>query len=1013
MNLPNYTYCLDMVVILNGKSCATDETRDLSEEQLKDVLDQLTDHTVPDREKCPLVQRLNAENAFKEEKSEKLLTRFIQRSTASSSAPNPSRNHRKHRLQRSSSKDAEKSNGAAAVGKAVHSSQSLQDLMSASSFHTESDFKPSLMRSIGANHNRSGAGKLVQSRHNSITSQFYNNNNNSNNNSNKEDMSEVSSVADTRTNSQTPIPNSLKGARNKSLNKGHTSQQMTTTSSTGATAVTAEAAGDESGVCEPPTNSSRTFHECFATQSVVNHNMDSCDKNCTPLCNRCAPVCEQQPQYIEMRDLRQKAQIVEYTSDSTGYNSPVDTFMNLGLKAVNTRDDIKTGVAERVVNHNHSCDYEAKDGMNCCASDESSKLNQFQDAVKPYDSLTNQDSDLSQANHNNNSNQTYSSITSKDPTNRNSINFKKKKTKELPTKLAEEIEGYIGYIEDVDALEALINSSGNETVKSSVSEVNANTNVKDNTKKKSLQMMANSVSKRKNGSTNVTANQSQNNKSSVLPNIPLSTSSSSFSSDEANGVNKHSFFAQRTDSLTHGTTSPLNSSTESKGKTALNSNDLEDEEVEEEKLSMTTLNSSSFMMGSGISADLLCTASDSEMADREKGFVTPKSKHFKRRKGLQRRIDNQMMNKSQSMQSSTSTTPSSSTVSGVGQRGYESEREYQYMDDYRRRQNSSSVCSRRKSLSSVPHSEHNSAYNSDGELSSHSMPIRNESLNTETGNSDTRTTASSISSTPKASYADIAKTPNFGLSSIGIHKRSSMDAMFATNSVNSPLSVQYQDFPQLDLPLPPVVDVSTPSSPNNSKMIEALVSPPQPKSTAERRTSDSCSAPTSMTNTPVPHIEPQNECLFSETVKNTDNEVTTIEQTDGSTVPAVIMCDYSESVPLSDIGSVTFGFFDDYLGANSEQNSTEPQTPQNPQNDTLLNETPNASEIKAKSPIKTSPEATGRAISPKLSRVELMYIDVDKKSFNYEHIIGFIKKAWDNAKSDYKYRSYETSQIVK
>ncbi|CAG2170191.1 unnamed protein product, partial [Oppiella nova] len=949
------------------------------------------------------------------------------------------------------------------IGKAVHSSQSLQDLMSATCFHADSDSKAGIMRSVGVR-----ANKLVQSRHNSITSSsqlpFLNNNN-----INLDNCSDVSSV-DTRTSSQLQTQNSLKGVRNKGL-KGNSTQHSTATSSpisgTGsACGKTGAASGscsvrsdDESGVCEPTTNSSHTFHECFATQSVVNHNMEtSCDKYCTPLCNRapvlpCAPAVDpQQPQYIEMRDLRQKAHIVEYTS-SDSKNSSVDSFMNLNLKAVNSKDGIKTGVAERVVNN--SCDYEPKDGM----ASEDNKLNPYAglDAVKPYEPsnhslINNQDSgqifwllDLSQANHNNN-NQNYSSLTGKDQTNRyvalpapsvrphitpndthslsqicndllrNANNFKKKKAKDVPTKLAQDIEGYIGFIEDVNYLEALINSSGipptnPESLKAGA-EANANSNAKK--KEKSIQMMTNSVSKRKNGS-NGTPNQSAaQHKSSVSPNIPLSTSSSSFSSDEANSVSKHSDFAQRTDSLTRETTSPLNSSTESKDKTPLNGDDLEDDNLEEEKLSMSALNSSFSLIGSNVSADLLYTASDSEAADREKGFITPKSKHFKRRKGVMRRLDNQMNNKSRSMQSSTSTTPPSSTISGAGMRGYESEREYMCSDDYRRRQNSS-VCSRRKSLSSVPHSEHNSAYNSDGELSSHSMPVRNDSLNTEKSTSDSRTTPSSISSTPKASYADIAKTPNFGISSMGglsAHKRSSMDANYMTNAMINPLSVQYQDFPQLDVSLPPVVDVSTPtSSPNsNSKIIEALVSPPQ-KSLSERRTSDSCSAPTSMTNTPVPHTDAPIECLFSETLRNSNTDVTTIQPTDDAVVPAVIMCDYSESVPTSDIGSVTFGFFDDDLSANSgSQDSNQTQTQ-------ILNETQKTPEFKAKSPIKTSPEAISHANSRKIvevsGEVELTYIDVDKKSFNYEHIIGFIKKAWDNAKRDYQYQSYESSPAVK
>lgn len=505
--------------------------------------------------------------------------------------------------------------------------------------------------------------------------------------------------------------------------------------------------------------------------------------------------------------------------------------------------------------------------------------------------------------------------------------------------MSEEIEGHIGF-KDVEYLEAFVNSNDSTkplsdmNVKNSSTLLMTSSNVKESVKKrdKNIQMMANNVSNKRKNVSNSTSNTSAH-KNSVSPNIPLSTSSSSFSSDEANSVGKHSDFAQRNDSLTNETTSPLNSSSDSKDKIQLsreNSDNLDDEKLH------TSFNSSFSLMTSNMSAEHLYTASDSEMADREKGFVTPKSKHFKRRKGLMRRSENQRNQNCSSVQSSTSTTPSSSTVSGTtghytsgqferfgGMRGYESEREYS--EDYRRKRNNSSYI-RRKSLSSVPHSEQNSAYNSDGELSSHSMPIRNNSLNTEKSNSDSRTTPSSISSTPKASYADIAKHLNFG-------KRSSVDSIYATNATIGSLSVQYQDFPQLDLSLTPVADVSTPSSPNNSKMFEALVSPQQ-KGMSEKRdlSSDSNSAPTSMTNTPLPQTVAQNECLFNETVNNNNTDSKTDEisdETEVSTVPAVIMCDYTESVPLSDIGSVTFGFFDD-LSTSSQQNQkkleTEPKT---------------------------------------------------------------------------------------
>lgn len=453
---------------------------------------------------------------------------------------------------------------------------------------------------------------------------------------------------------------------------------------------------------------------------------------------------------------------------------------------------------------------------------------------------------------------------------------------------------------------------------------NNNSNVKESAKRKEKVMttLTNSVPKRKNGN-NVSPNQSargiDSNKSNVLPNIPLSTSSSSFSSDEANGVSKHSEFAQKTDSLIlmSETTSPIDSSLHIKEEETSLINRDDSDNLDDEKLSHSTVNSNFSLISSNISVDEhLYAASDSEMADREKGFVTPKSKHFKRRKGLSRRIDNYHHQRSPipSMQSSTSTTPTSSTVSGTGvyARGYESEREY--TDEYRQKQD----VIRRKSTSSMTHSEQNSAYNSDGELSSHSMPVRHDSHMVGMRHSQSRTTPSSISSTPKASYADIAKSFNFG---VQFYKKASNDGIYTTNAMIGPLSintsVQYEDFPQLDLSLTPVADVSTPSSPSsNSKMIEALVSPHQ-KLISEKRdfAIDSYSAPTSMTNTPLP----QNECLLSETMENSNTDLSSFETNKGSVVPAVIMCDYSDSVPMSDIGSVTFGFFDDFDQPSDQQ----------------------------------------------------------------------------------------------
>lgn len=173
-------------------------------------------------------------------------------------------------------------------------------------------------------------------------------------------------------------------------------------------------------------------------------------------------------------------------------------------------------------------------------------------------------------------------------------------------------------------------------------------------------------------------------------------------------------------------------------------------------------------------------ASDSEMADQETSFQTVKSKHLKRRKGVSRnkgdlrmssplpRSSNHIFTNSSS---STSTTPSvtSSTSNSVNTsmtaRGYESEREY-CADEYRRRKE---YLNHRKLASSMPHSEQNSADNSDME-SSCSYPVSGRMPILPTPPGPPAASSNSISSTPKVSYADIAKmgsvigvTPSIGV----------------------------------------------------------------------------------------------------------------------------------------------------------------------------------------------------------------------------------------------------------
>jgi hypothetical protein len=114
-----------------------------------------------------------------------------------------------------------------------------------------------------------------------------------------------------------------------------------------------------------------------------------CDKNSTSLCNSAHDKdFSDELQVIEMKDLRRKVKIIEYSSEKQNdsfesdslNNKPsnsVDSFLDLGLKSVDLKETVKTGVAERMVNHN--LNYESTDLTNNLQEDNKS--------LQPYQGL--------------------------------------------------------------------------------------------------------------------------------------------------------------------------------------------------------------------------------------------------------------------------------------------------------------------------------------------------------------------------------------------------------------------------------------------------------------------------------------------------------------------------------------------------------------------------------------------------------------------------------------------------
>lgn len=299
--------------------------------------------------------------------------------------------------------------------------------------------------------------------------------------------------------------------------------------------------------------------------------------------------------------------------------------------------------------------------------------------------------------------------------------------------LAENIAGHRGE-EDIDTLLQYINSS-DKKVKSvkgnSQNHLVGNKNMlHDNDKKKGL---GKDIKNCKNMISNVKKKLSRSNSMENL-----SSSKDDVHNDQGSALSYESkamldkpLKSSKSASLDHSSKNVLdiNSNVENRSSTSIGKNKTSHTSSTDESFELNSNTEYSSPEVSSFAADFYSTADVSSQTVEEGGFLIVKKKQRKKHQG--KRSDSYRWRTTQNQRKKGMMLPLAESKCGKQD-------------------------SRRKSTSSVPHSEHSSADNSDLD-SVHSLPVRGSVPHPTQPHP--HTTPSSSSSTPQASYADIARMP--------------------------------------------------------------------------------------------------------------------------------------------------------------------------------------------------------------------------------------------------------------
>lgn len=360
---------------------------DLSEEQLREVLDQIIDHNRRDSEKCALVRRLNAEDASKnkssasKDESSAILEYCYSATQAASSGRGSARRsrHNQIRANRIYSKEAEF--GRSSVGgnnsKKVQQFTSLQDLASPCLVNSD---HPNLfpMRAFGANRKKFNKDTRANSFCSTASQSFCN----------KEVESSLTSASSTasnsidypfvNTNSSNKILNCAKIGRN---NKVKSQKQFTNIS----TSSTYSESNSSSGICDESNmleDSASSLYENEFSASTFNSACESrtrsqniiCDTIAsTSSCNTTfdsdvtAEIESEEITSIEMKDLGNPVVFQEYRSEeyaiADSQNHSVDSTIGLSsyLHCPKVSNPVQQYHAEKVI-HTESGDIQKSIG---------------------------------------------------------------------------------------------------------------------------------------------------------------------------------------------------------------------------------------------------------------------------------------------------------------------------------------------------------------------------------------------------------------------------------------------------------------------------------------------------------------------------------------------------------------------------------------------------------------------------------------------------------------------------
>ncbi|KAI1293824.1 hypothetical protein HDE_06586 [Halotydeus destructor] len=973
----------------------------LSEEALKDLLDQVIDHKRPESEKCPLVRRLNEETMKEEaflEVSLPTISRALSAGTASSSVSAPTSHHRRKVRGRGTHTQSFNGRPTLSTENQVHSSQSMQDLVAANSNEVSS------MAAKGPALSRPGNQRRAATRANSFSHQ--------------QERSELtndrstSAAAGNCNNSSSLLTPLSQGGQQRKL-KSKTANNISVCSSVNkedpsmfdGNRNSNSDRNNNKSVCDDVDESTSSYESAECSSSLHKAAFRSLAATGQVQNGHRSADDGQDVMQVEMQDLPKKASYQRYSANgSLEANSPTEMTCLLPKNS-----DHGTG---NQVDHGVAFDsYLSKRPSGLDLFDKPNRDKSSSSHLVEYNSDKHE---MRQQNEINDSSAMGPRLQAGNqlPSAPSRPELKKKRTKAEEKTLAEQIEGHIGH-KDVEYLVNYVTGEGGKDGSKS-----KEGGVQRAKKTQSAPISQSKLSSRDSRKRN--ANENEDNST-----IPVNSQERSKSVDNEPKM-------KRVQTISESASASQISKLPSEG--LLSSPDEEARDTFGELIvsppgSPRQAPSESFVSYNSRCDDL----TDDEkgyLSDQDSGFQVARTKRHRHLRNRQDYADLQVrrslpLNKKglqsyhhhpSSASSPLSTTPSAVSVSSSAapsisgvtstSRGYESEREY-YTEESRKRQESS----RRKVATSMPHSGENSADNSDVDSSLSLPTVRHLSQNQAHGDVAPPLPSPPPSVPPKVSYAAVAKSTSSisgPKDTVVGHLNTKHSGDFIVDSFVGTADEGEEDFPQLiSVQLPAneiveadkVVDVKEEADDSEPEVCSNLDNPLMVESTSHERAASPRShlkKVNSVPETKAPAADKkQLATSFSLDLDKMPNSSTSLP-------PVVIFDDEPSLKEATNVSSsFTFGFFDDSPNESTTERNSRSPSASIPEPikamDCRVLEKAYCVEPKAE----VARPLAGR-ISAQESGAKIVFkpcpnYDVDLGTFNYLEILNFIYKAWDSA----------------